>query len=42
VTTLTRLSPTIAGRLVGQTDLPGSITAGSLVGFQALFGMQLS
>lgn len=38
----TRVSPPFAGRVTGQADLPGSVVAGSIIGFQAVVAMQLS
>lgn len=42
VQTLSRLAPSFLGRLTAQTDLPSSITAGSLIGNQASIAMLLS
>ncbi len=39
---LTRVSPAIIGRVTAQTDLPASVTAGSIVGWSARVAMQLS
>ncbi len=41
-TAFSRVSPPICGRLVAQTDLPSSISAGSLAGFQGVVAMMLS
>lgn len=40
--TLLRDSPPLVGRLTGQTDLPASITAASLIGYQGLIAIKLS
>ncbi len=42
VNTFVRVDPPIVGRLLSQTNLPASITAASLVGFQAQIAMQLT
>lgn len=39
---LVRLNPAIAGRLLGQTDLPATVLVASLVGFQAIIATRLS
>lgn len=42
INTIVRLSPPMVGRVTSQTDLPSSVSAGSIVGYQASTGMQLS
>lgn len=42
INTMVRMSPAIAGRVTGQTDLTTPVTAGSLVGWQALIAAQMS
>lgn len=40
--TTSRLSPPFVGRVTGQTDLPASVAAGTIVGYQAQAAIQLS
>lgn len=42
INSLVRVAPAIIGRQTGQTDLPSSILAGSLTGYQAQIAMQMS
>lgn len=42
VNTLSRLAPAIAGRVTAQSDLPSSVSVGSIVGFQFVPAVQLS
>jgi hypothetical protein len=40
--TIARMSPAIVGRVTGLTDLPSSVTVGTLVGYQGLIAIQVS